>query len=132
MRPALVEGALGRVADVDRGVEVGLADLEVDDVPALRLERAGPGGGLEGRLGADADHALCKLHARHRTSVCTCRILHRGRWIIATRPLFSTFFPLRLSLETTGEVKPGKNLQAPEIYTEEVWSERGPCSRSEN
>ena len=58
MRPALVERALGRVADVDRRVEVGLADLEVDHVVALRLPRAGAGRRLEGSLGADADHAL--------------------------------------------------------------------------
>ena len=33
VRQALVEGLLGRLADVRRGVEVGLADLEVDDRP---------------------------------------------------------------------------------------------------
>ncbi len=70
VRPTLVEGALGRVADVHGRVEVGLTDLQVDDVPALRLERAGSGGGLESRLSADTDHALCKLHARHRSKGC--------------------------------------------------------------
>ena len=54
-------------------VEIGLADLQVDDVPALRLERAGSGGGLESRLGTDTDHALCKLHDRHRTKGCSSR-----------------------------------------------------------
>jgi len=50
----LVEQAAGRrLADVARRVEVGLADLEMDDVPAGRLEGACPSGGFEGGLGPD-------------------------------------------------------------------------------
>src|SRR6185503_19978731 len=45
------------------GVEVGLADLEVDHVPAGRLERTGTCRGLEGGLGPDPLHAVSKLHA---------------------------------------------------------------------
>ena len=60
--PAVVERLLGRVADVHRRVEVGLADLEVDDVVTLRLPRAGARRSLERGLGADADHALRELH----------------------------------------------------------------------
>ena len=63
VRPALVEQrACGRLADVGRRVEVGLADLEVDDVAAGGLERPGAGGGLEGGLGPDRRHAPGELH----------------------------------------------------------------------
>jgi hypothetical protein len=44
---ALVEGLLGRRADVGGRVEIGLADFEVDDAPAGRLEGPGTGGDLE-------------------------------------------------------------------------------------
>ena len=51
VRGAVVEGPLGRVADVGGRVEVGLADLEVDDLLALPLEGLGAGQHLEGGLG---------------------------------------------------------------------------------
>jgi hypothetical protein len=43
--------------DVRRGREVGLADLEMDDPPPLRLERARPGERLERRLGPEPREA---------------------------------------------------------------------------
>ena len=46
----------------DRRVEVGLADLEVDDVPPGRLERAGAGGRLERGLGPEAGHSVGESH----------------------------------------------------------------------
>jgi hypothetical protein len=67
MGRAAIEGSLGRLADVRGRVEVGLADLEVDDRPAGGLERAGSGRGFEGGLGADARHSFCELH---RVSSC--------------------------------------------------------------
>jgi len=42
---------LGRVADVGGRVKVGLADLEMDDFPALPLQGLGPGQDLEGGFG---------------------------------------------------------------------------------
>src|SRR5205823_2866954 len=62
MGRALVEGPLRRLADVRRRVEIGLADLEMDDVAALRLEGPRPGGNLECGLGADHAHALGDPH----------------------------------------------------------------------
>ena len=59
-----VEGLLGRRLDVLRRVEVGLADLEVDDALALALEGLGPGEHLEGRLGAEARHAGRDVHGQ--------------------------------------------------------------------
>ena len=56
VRRPVVERALRRRPDVGGGVEVGLADLEVDDRAALGLERAGARGDLEGALGADGLH----------------------------------------------------------------------------
>ena len=61
---ARVEGALGRLADVRGGVEVGLADLEVDDRSAGRLEGPGPGGDLEGGLRPDRIHPGGGVHGR--------------------------------------------------------------------
>jgi hypothetical protein len=52
----------GGLADVVRRVEVGLADLEVDDLAALGLEGPGPGQHLERRFGAEAGHAVCESH----------------------------------------------------------------------
>ena len=51
-----VERGLGRSPDVGRGIEVRLADLEVDDRAAFGLERARPGRDLERALGADRAH----------------------------------------------------------------------------
>ena len=62
VRRAGVERRLGRLADVGRRVEVGLADLEVDDRAALGLERAGAGGHLERALGADRAHPCRDPH----------------------------------------------------------------------
>jgi hypothetical protein len=52
-----VERLLGRLADVSGRVEIGFADLEVDDRAALGLEGTGTGTDLEGALGADGLHA---------------------------------------------------------------------------
>jgi hypothetical protein len=59
---ALVERPLGRRPDVGRGVEVGLADLEMDHVDAGCLERAGTCGRLERGLRPDALHSTCESH----------------------------------------------------------------------
>ena len=58
----VVERLLRRRPDVGRGVEVGLADLEVDHAPARRLERPGPRRGLERRLRADPGHPIREPH----------------------------------------------------------------------
>ena len=66
---ALVERPLGRLADVGRRVEIGLADLEVDDRPALGLERAGAGADLERALGADRAHPGGDACGRDETDI---------------------------------------------------------------
>ncbi len=48
---------VGRIADVGRRVEVGLADLEMDDVATLPLELSRPGKHREGALGSQAVEA---------------------------------------------------------------------------
>src|SRR5260221_6761517 len=57
MRLAPLDRGDARRRDRLRRVEIGLADLEVDDVPALCLERPGPREDLEGRLRAEPPHA---------------------------------------------------------------------------
>jgi hypothetical protein len=42
--------------DMRRGREIGLADAEIDDRPALRRQRIGPRQNLEGGLGAQHPH----------------------------------------------------------------------------
>ncbi len=63
---ASVEGVFRRPPDVIRRVEVGLADLEVDDVAALRFQRSGSGEHLEGGFGSQSLHARCEVHVRAR------------------------------------------------------------------
>src|SRR5207249_210095 len=58
MRPAVAQGARGRVDDVVRGGEVRLADLEVNDVAALGLELPGADEDLKRPFRAQARHAL--------------------------------------------------------------------------
>src|SRR3970040_185844 len=71
-RPAVLERLLGRLADHRRRVEVGLAELEVDDVLALALELLRPLEDLDGKKGLDGVRALrrhCRARARRAASI---------------------------------------------------------------
>ena len=71
-----VHRPVGRLDDVVGRREVGLADLEVDDALALRLQRAGPRQDLEGTLGPEVLHPLGELDghcASFRKCSCRCR-----------------------------------------------------------
>ncbi len=57
-----IESTLRRLAHVRRRIEVGLADLEVDDGPALCLQCAGPTRRLECRLRPDIPDPLAQPH----------------------------------------------------------------------
>ena len=48
--------------DMRRGQEIGLADAEIDDRLALRLERLGARQHLERRLGAERTHPRRQLY----------------------------------------------------------------------
>ena len=72
-----------------RGVDARLADLEVQHLAALRLERAGAGQHLEGGLGAEAGECVCERRGQGAkviggpelsTSGCaaSCRVRARG------------------------------------------------------
>ena len=56
----------GRSIDMRRGVEVGLPDLEVDDVASLALESLRPGEHAEGRLGAEPVERVGQPEAHRR------------------------------------------------------------------
>ena len=58
MRPAFVQGIGCSFNDVCGRIEVGLANLQMDNVFALSLKRAGSHQYLEGSLRAQARHAL--------------------------------------------------------------------------
>ena len=58
MGEALVQGVACRLDDVARGIEIGLPDLEMDDVAALCLQRARFHQHFEGGLGAETRHAF--------------------------------------------------------------------------
>jgi hypothetical protein len=62
VRPATVQRLFGRLDDVRRGREVGLADLQVHHAPPLRFQRAGLHQHIEGRLDPDATHPFCQFH----------------------------------------------------------------------
>ena len=58
MGPSSAQRIDGGVDDIGGRVEVRLADLQVNDVLALRLQRAGPDQHFKGGFGAEARHAL--------------------------------------------------------------------------
>ena len=60
--PAFIERPFGCGEDVRRGVEVGLSEVEMDDVAALRFESARPIRRLEGGLGPDVVHPASQSH----------------------------------------------------------------------
>ncbi len=57
----VVDRFLGSQLDVHRCVEIGLADLQMDDVFPLCFEGARPGEHFKCRLGAEAAHALSDM-----------------------------------------------------------------------
>ena len=57
MSEALVQSVGRRVDDVGRRIEIGLADLEMNNVAALRLERSRLDQHFERGLGAQTRHA---------------------------------------------------------------------------
>src|SRR5262249_52627377 len=62
VRGAVVEGLLACLADVPGRVEIGLADLEVDDLSSLPLQGLGAGQHLERGFGPQTRHALGEVH----------------------------------------------------------------------
>src|SRR4029453_12418447 len=58
MGEAFVQSVGRRVNDVARGIEIGLADLEMDDVAACCLQRSRLHQHFESGLGAETRHAL--------------------------------------------------------------------------
>ena len=88
VRLALVERALGGFADVGGRVEIGLADLEMDDRSALGLERARAGADLERALGPDRPHPRGDPQSRrcrhHRIPVAARQSIIRGARVVKT------------------------------------------------
>src|SRR5262249_23479706 len=80
-RAAVLEGFLGRFSDHGRRVEVGLAELEVDDVGALPLQLLGALEDLDGEerldgAGASSDHGETRGRpARRRRVARICRTM---------------------------------------------------------
>ena len=64
---AVFQGLLGRFADDRRRVEVGLAELEMNDVDPLTPERLCPITYLHGEEGLDPLHPWRWSHRRHPT-----------------------------------------------------------------
>src|SRR5262249_60888709 len=64
VRGAVVGGLFPRLADVPGRVEIGLADLEVDDLPSLPLQSLGASQHLERRFCSQTGHALGEVHGR--------------------------------------------------------------------
>ena len=90
VRRAGVERRLRGLPDVGRRVEVGLAELEVDDRAALRLERAGAGGHLEGALGADGVHPGRDPHGLRPPTTAASGEARTTRWPAAPRGVACT------------------------------------------
>jgi hypothetical protein len=62
MRPALVEGLNGSIDYVAWGLEIGFANLQMDDITPLRFKRFGADENLESGFSADSRHGGGKLH----------------------------------------------------------------------
>jgi hypothetical protein len=62
--PAFIQSLLARFYYMFWGGEVGLADLQVDDVLSLLIERSGLDQALEGRFHPNTGHRFDKLHVR--------------------------------------------------------------------
>src|ERR1041385_5496232 len=62
MRPAFVERLFSRGNDVRGRWKIGLPDLQVNHVLALRLQGTGTHQNVESRFDADAGHSFCELH----------------------------------------------------------------------
>ena len=62
VRPAVAQGVDAGLDDVGGRVEVGLADLEVDDVAPLRLERAGADQDFKRGFGPEPLHSGRESH----------------------------------------------------------------------
>ena len=60
---ALLQSANAGVNDMLWSIEVGFANLQVDDFPALGLERPRLGQYLESGLGAQVVHSFCQGHS---------------------------------------------------------------------
>ena len=73
MGEALVQRVAGRLDDVLRRIEIGFADLEMNDVAPLRLERARLHQHFEGRLSAEPRHPFGEA------KFARCNSAHKGR-----------------------------------------------------
>src|SRR5439155_12404790 len=69
VRVPVLEGGDAGLDDVVGGREVGLPDLQVDDLLALGLELAGPGQHLERTFSAEPSHALRELDGHHANAI---------------------------------------------------------------
>ncbi len=61
MRPALVQRVHGGFHDIGRGVEIGLADFQVDDALALAFQGPRLGQNFKSSFGAQPRHAAGQL-----------------------------------------------------------------------
>jgi hypothetical protein len=62
VRPAVTDSGDTRLADIPRSVEIGLADLEMDDVSPLGLEGAGADEDFKRRFCPETLHSGRESH----------------------------------------------------------------------
>jgi len=60
---AVAQASYPGLDDVGRRIEIGLADLQVNDLPALGFQGLGLSQNLERSFCAEPGHTLCQLHS---------------------------------------------------------------------
>ncbi len=78
MGEPLVQGVASRLDDVAWRIEIGLPDLEVDDIAALRFQRSRLHQHFESGLGAETRHAFGEA------KFIRCGLIHNGQPSSAT------------------------------------------------
>ena len=86
----------GGIDDVVRSGKIGLADLEMDDVPTLGLEEPGVGEHLEGALGTQPGQALRETN-RHDATIMAGRLPVGSEYSTSTRSTRAWVGPWRSS-----------------------------------
>src|SRR5262249_49237640 len=97
-----------RVDDVGRRVEIGLTDLQVDDLPSLGLEGARSCEHLERRLRPQPAHPFGQLHCRLLAFVDYWRGHYSAPWL----EIFSDTDPIDDPTERPGGTAPAARIES--------------------
>src|SRR5450759_4014046 len=96
MSEAFVQRVCRRVDDIARRIEIGFADLEVNDVATLRLQRFRLHQHFERSFSAET------RHARGEAEFALCGFMHRGEQRLCADEVFSHLSTINTHPRETG------------------------------